>query len=272
MKDTSKELLIWRVVLSISSISLLFWLFYQNLVPTGILVLEHTKASAKSHISDLHPEKRVVDIGRDGNNQRFFVDPVYFDAKVPREFDTVTVDLTWQNQSQPILELGARNVRGVWSFVLKPLQSRIIDTIDWPCQRYDKVIFCQRENTYQNLSSLISNPPKEKVLVYHYVLPEQVEHSVMNVATDISQYNYLVATYTPPTSLGEEWYTKQVEYSWKDFALHINEISFLISAPQLHKGSGQIVLKDLSITLKRNPLDWQGFWEYVRNQVKRLKN
>jgi hypothetical protein len=271
MKETRQILLIWRGILILVSVLLLVWLFWQNMVPTGILVLEYKKGSATSPISDLHPDKRLIDLEEDGDDQRFFVDPVYFDAKVPREFDTVTVDLTWQNQSQPIIELGARKIRGAWGFVLKPLQNKIIDDLDWPCQRYDEVIFCQRTESYTNLSSLLTQPPAEKVLSYNYVLPENVAHDVMNVNTDIADYNYLVATYQAPESLGGDWHHKRVQYNWQDFALHINEISFLISAPELHKGHGQIVLGDTSIILKRNPLDWQGFWEYVGSQFKRLE-
>ncbi len=164
MKETRQILLIWRGILILVSVLLLVWLFWQNMVPTGILVLEYKKGSATSPISDLHPDKRLIDLEEDGDDQRFFVDPVYFDAKVPREFDTVTVDLTWQNQSQPIIELGARKIRGAWGFVLKPLHNKIIDDVDWPCQRYDEVIFCQRTESYTNLSSLLTQPPAEKVL------------------------------------------------------------------------------------------------------------
>jgi|TARA_B100001971_G_scaffold205717_1_gene223564 hypothetical protein len=270
MKETS-IIYIWRAILAIVSIAILAWLFYQNLVPTGVLVLEHKKASPVSPITDLHPEKRIIELDEDGDNQRFYVDPVYFDAKVPREFDSVTVDITWQNQSQPILELGARKVRGAWGFVLKPMQNKIIDNLDWPCQRYDGVIFCQRQEIYTNLSSLFASPPDERILVYNYVMPEDVSHDIMNVNSDIAEYNYLIATYTSPELLGDDWYRTSIKYDWFDFALYINEISFLVSAPELHKGHGQIVLGDISITLKRDPLDFEGFVEYVKNQLRRLK-
>jgi len=288
-----QENIIWisRTILIILSIALLVWLFWQNLVPTGILVLEYKKANPVSPITDLHPEKRVIDLEEDGLNQRFYVDPVYFDAKVPREFDTVTVEMVWQNQSQPILELGARKIRGAWGFVLKPLQNRIIDDVlassekptppptpprrggdgsSWSCQKYDAVIFCQKKEKYSNLSSFFSNP-EGKILSYNYVMPENIESDKMNVNSDINEYDYIVATYKSPESLGDNWYRNSVTYDWEDFAVYINEISFLISAPELDKGHGQIVLGDISITLKRDPLDWEGFWEYVRNQLRRLK-
>jgi len=289
MKETS---IIWisRFVLVLLSIALLVWLFWQNMVPTGILVLEYKKASPASPITDLHPEKRVIELDEKDDVQRFYIDPVYFDAKVPRAFDEVVVDMKFQNQSQPILELGARKVRGAWGFVLKPLQNKIIDDVlasskrpplnpplstggegvSWACQRYDKVIFCQREEVYANLSSFFANP-SGRVLSYNYVMPEDVSHDIMNVNTDVSNYNYLVATYEPPEALGDDWYRKSVAYDWREFALYINEISFLISAPELHKGHGQIVVGDINITLKRDPLDMDGFVEYINNQLRRLK-
>jgi hypothetical protein len=270
MKETS-IIWIWRGFLATISIAILIWLFWQNLVPTGILVLNYSKGSAVSPITDLHPEKRIIELSQDDDNQRFYVDPVYFDAKVPREFDTVTVDVKWQNQSQPILELGARKVRGAWGFVLKPLQNKIIDQLDWPCQRYDSVIFCQREKKYENLSSFFSNP-QEGVLSYNYVMPENIKHDVMNVNSNPDEYDYIVATYESPKELEDNWYQKSIVYDWQDFALYINEISFLISAPELHKGHGQILVGDIIITLKRDPLDFEGFIEYGKNQLRRLKN
>ncbi|OJI06314.1 hypothetical protein BK004_04075 [bacterium CG10_46_32] len=272
MKDTRNILYVARSFLWGGSVLFLAWLFFQNLVPTGEFVLQYKKGSAISPITDLHPEQRVIDLDDDGpNSQRFYVDPVYFDAKVPREFDTVTVDITFQNQAQPILELGARRLRGSWGFVMKPLQNTIIDNLDWPCQRYDGVLFCQKQERYTNLSALLVKPPSEPILTYHYALPENIQWDVMNVNTDTSEYNYLVATYTPPESLGDDWYRTSVPFVWSDFELYINEISFLVSAPELNKGHGDIVLKDITILLKRDPLDWNGFVEYIKNQLKRLK-
>jgi len=270
MKETS-TIWIWRGFLAGFSIALLAWIFFQNMVPTGILVLKYKKANPISPITDLHPEKRIIELDEGGENQRFYIDPVYFDAKVPREFDTVTIQMAWQNQSQPILELGARKVRGAWGFVLKPLQNKIIDQLDWPCQRYDGVIFCQKEKKYTNLSSFFSKP-EGRVLSYNYVIPENLEHDMMNVNSNTEDYDYIIATYESPESLGNDWYQKSVVYDWQDFALYINEISFLISAPELHKGHGQILVGDIEITLKRDPLDMEGFWEYIKNQLRRLKN
>lgn len=119
-----------RIILWLGAALFLAWLFYQNLVPTGILVLQHRKGSPASLISDLHPFKRVIET--QDSNQTFYVDPVYFDAKIPREFKKVKVSLAWQNKAQPILELGARKTRGEFGFELRALQNKIIDSINTP--------------------------------------------------------------------------------------------------------------------------------------------
>ncbi|MDP3995222.1 MAG: hypothetical protein Q8P78_01240 [bacterium] len=258
-----------RIALWGGSVALLGWLFLQNLVPTGEFVLEYKKGSGVSKISDLHQDKRVIDA--DGGNQSFYIDQVYFDARVPREFDTVAVDMAFQNKAQPILELGARKLRGSWGFVMKPLQNKIIDELDWPCQRYDEVLFCQRSEQYENLSEFLARPPASSIITYRYALPEGINHDVMNVNTNMDAYDFLAATYAVPESLGDDWHRKTVLYNWEDFAVHINEISFLLSAPELNRGRGQIVLGDITITLKRDPLDWDGFVSYVANQFNRLK-
>jgi len=273
MDETRNNLLLWswRCALWGAICALLLWLFWMNLVPSGELDLSYRAGDPASPVSEFHPEQRLIDLPEDGDAQRLYIDPVYFDVKVPREFDTVTATLRWRNESQPIIELGARSVRGAWGFVMKPLQNKIIDGLQWPCTRYDRVLFCQKEVRYANLTSFFSNPPESGVVSYHYVLPETITNDVMNVNTDVNDYDFLIATYVPPVDLGDGLYEQPVTYDWRQFALHINEISFILSAPQLNQGHGQIVVEDVSVLLHRDPLDWDGFWSYVKNQLKRLK-
>lgn len=272
-KSKFQTIYIWRAIFCLASIALLAWLFWQNLVPTGVLILEHRKVSPASPISDLHPQTRVIDLKDDGSSQRFFGDPVYFDVKVPRQFDKVVVDISWQNQAQPILELGARKIRGEFAFVLKPLQNKIIEGEEvktWSCERYGEIIFCQKKKKYQRLSDFFAQPAG-RVVTYHYTPSERVKYDIMNVNTRINDFDYLIANYEPPESLGSGWYRRRVVYDWQDFALHINQISFIVSAPKLQEGHGQIVVGDIKVTLQRPPLDWPGFVEYMKNQVRRLK-
>jgi len=271
VNNEKKIIYIWRAILWMAALLTLFWLFWINLVPTGKMILSYQSSSPTSPVSALHPEERVIDLPEDGGSQRFFIDPVYFDVKAPREFDTVTATMTWKNQTQPILELGAHSVRGAWGFVMKPLQNRIIDNLDWGCDQYDDVLFCQKERRYTSLSAFFANPPSSGVVSYHYVLPETVPHDVMNVRTDMQDYAYLIATYTSPAGLGNGSYRRSVQFDWSNFAIHINELSFIISAPELNQGHGQIVIDGIDVELKRDPLDWEGFAEYIKNQARRLK-
>lgn len=282
MKEV-KIIWLWRAILCLAAITFLAWLFYQNLVPTGILVLQNKKGDPASLISDLHPANRIIET--QDNNQTFYVDPVYFDAKVPRAFDKVMVDIAWQNQAQPILELGARQVRGEFGFVLRALQNKIIDDIatpppspsserrgfpDWSCERTGETLFCQKNKKYDNLESYLTNPVG-KLLVYRYKPEAVIKYDAMSIETKLDGYDYLITTYAAPESLGDDWYQRRVEYDWKDFALHINKISFILSAPRLNQGHGDITVGDIRVTLEREPLDWEGFKEYVKNQGRRFK-
>lgn len=267
MKEV-KIIYAWRATLYLAGILFLAWLFYQNLVPTGILVLQNKKGSPASLISDLHPANRIIET-RD-SNQTFYVDPVYFDAKVPRAFEKVMVDISWQNQAQPILELGARKARGEFGFVLKPLQNKVIDDLDWSCEREDELLFCQKVKKYASLNKFFAQPAG-KLVVYHFKPDVDIKYDVMNVETQIDRYDYFITDYTAPEALGNDWYRRRITYQWRDFALHINKISFMLSAPQLNQGHGQITVGDISVVLEREPLDWPGFVEYVKNQLRRLK-
>ncbi len=277
-------ILIWRAILVVASIGILSWVFFQNLVPSGEIVLTHKKDSASSLISNLHPKQRVFSTQREPDVQRFFIDPVYFDAKVPREFDTVSVEIIWQNDLHPIMEIGSRKVRGAWGFVVKPLENKIIDSVifdsnlselslekSWHCGYNGEVLFCQRKEPYKNLSEFFASPPEQKVISYNYNLPNEIAHDSMNVYSDISEYDYLIASYSLPEDLGDGWKKRKVVFGWNDFALYINEISFMISAPDLDKIGGQIGINGISIILKRDPLDWDGFIQYSKNQLRRLK-
>ncbi|MEK7125701.1 MAG: hypothetical protein AAB880_02175 [Patescibacteria group bacterium] len=257
-----------RIILWLGAVLFLAWLFYQNLVPTGVLVLQNKKGDPASLISDLHPEKRVIET--DDSNQTFYVDPVYFDAKVPREFKKVKVNLAWQNKAQPILELGANKARGTFGFELRALQNKIIDGLSWLCVRDGELLFCQKSKKYNNFEAYLKNP-SGKLLVYRYKPNVETKYDVMNVESDINKYDYLIANYTAPQALGDDWYQREVEYAWSDFEVYINEISFLLSAPQLNHGHGDIAIGDIRVTLEREPLDWPGFVDYVKNQLRRLR-
>lgn len=273
-----------RIILWLGAVLFLAWLFYQNLVPTGVLVLQNKKGDPASLISDLHPEKRVIETN--GRNQTFYVDPVYFDAKVPREFKKVKVNLTWQNKAQPILELGANKARNTFGFELRALQNKIIDNLiqpppnpllstgggtqSWVCNENQGLIFCQKNKKYNSFEVYLKNPGG-KLLVYRYKPAGDFKYDVMNVESDINKYDYLISNYTPPQSLGDNWYSREVEYNWSDFDVYINEISFLLSAPKLNQGHGDITVGDIKVTLEREPLDWPGFVDYVKNQLRRLK-
>jgi len=259
-----------RAFLLFFGFALILWIFFANLVPSGKIVLVHKKGDPGSKISDLHPDSRVIYLEEDGSYQRFFSDPVYFDAKVPRDFDKVVVEIIWQNQYQPILELGSRKTRDAWGFVLKPLENKILDNISWPCERYGDVLFCQKIKKYENLGDFLAQEIS-KTAYYNYEIPNCESCEKINEDTDLSDYDYVIASYVSPEDVGFGRKKKKIEFDWKDFDLYINEISFLISAPGIERGRGQVVLEEINITLNRDPLDFDGFVEYVKANLRRLK-
>ena len=152
--------------------------------------------------------------------------------------------------------------------MLKPLQNKIIDKLTWSCERYDQILFCQKQKNFPSLADFLSKPPPSRVLTYHYDL-EKADKLGADTKTD--DYDYLLSSYVPPTDLGNNWFEREVEFNWSDFEVHINEISFLLSAPELNQGGGQVVVGDIVATLRRPPLDWQGFVEYLKEQGRRIK-
>ncbi len=122
---------IYRIFLMLIVLLLGIWLISKNLVMAGELILEKDFCSSSRLISDFYPENRVGLIEREGDAecfQRIFIEPAYFKLKIPRTFNKVKIEITYQNPNHPILQLALMQKRINpldWNFQLKPLENPI---------------------------------------------------------------------------------------------------------------------------------------------------
>lgn len=112
------------------------WLFEQYFALDGTLVIpysftrENTRAPqliTEFGPSDrlLRPEKRLLD---GVSYRRLHAEPVYFRVTMPRLYERVRVDLTYENRAQPLFEIGlARGDKEQFSFDFRSLQNTFID-------------------------------------------------------------------------------------------------------------------------------------------------
>ncbi|MDO9579720.1 MAG: hypothetical protein Q7J06_04005 [Bacteroidales bacterium] len=120
---------IYRFFLILIVLLLGSWLISKNLVMDGELVVEKDFCFPSRLISDFYPENRVGSIERqegEGCFQRIFIEPAYFKLKIPRTFNKVKVEITYQNPDHPVLQLALMQKRVNpldWNFQLRPIES-----------------------------------------------------------------------------------------------------------------------------------------------------
>lgn len=113
-----------RLIFGAIFLILLSWLFFQNLVVRGELTAVRDFCFPTRLISGLYPEDRVGSLERKGENcwQRIFVEPVYFELRVPRTFSEIELEIVYQNPQHSILQLGLMKKKDNpldWDFQLK---------------------------------------------------------------------------------------------------------------------------------------------------------
>lgn len=148
------------------------WLATQEIVPSGTFVVRHTVGEASPFIDELLPDARVDEHGVITD------DPVFFFVHPHRHFDAVEAEVWFQNETVPIVELGALGNVEAQAYDLHPLQNRVIDTLGWERIEDDGMVLLQREPAYASVDAFLSDPPPvSEVATYHasltepYVLP-----------------------------------------------------------------------------------------------------
>lgn len=119
---------VYRISLILCVIVLGIWLIYKNLVMSGELIVEKDFCSSSYLVSNLYPKNRVGLVERYGEIecfQKIFIEPAYFKLKIPRTFDRVKVEITYQNPNHPILQLALiqKRINPLdWNFQLRSLE------------------------------------------------------------------------------------------------------------------------------------------------------
>lgn len=159
-----KELLIFRAVLILLAVSIIGFLFYLNLVPSGRYFVWSDFKAANPAVSVLYPESRVkpaVD-GWTVNEE-----PVYFDVRLPRKFDAARVKIYFDNLKTDVLELGIEGTPGAKNFTFAPLKNKFLDTLAWPRLSAGALILYQRDNLYGRLDDFFRHlPPPNQIAAY----------------------------------------------------------------------------------------------------------
>lgn len=129
------------------------WLFLKDLTPGGVLTIRHSVTDASPFIDRLLPDTRAI------NGEVIVDEPVYAAVHLPGEFETVTVDLFYENVSQPIVQVGFLASEDPLQYVLEPLQNLLIDRSEWSRIEQDGLVLLQRYKVFESIDAFLVDPP-----------------------------------------------------------------------------------------------------------------
>jgi len=172
------EILLWAVKgVTLGLTLLLFlWIFNKYFSPLGKLTVVYDFKDDSEYISHLEPWQRLLPPEELNGDwvQSIKDDLVYFDVKSPRWFQKANVEITFQNQDQPIIEIGARVKGNEKGYFDKSLQNKLIDNLTWSKITEGEVSLYQKEEKYDSINDFLINFPDNEIIgEYFYRLPEK---------------------------------------------------------------------------------------------------
>jgi hypothetical protein len=155
--------------------SVIVWLAYENLSPSGVYKVVWKPNVSSAKIGPLVPESRIsgVETASDETPYRTIMsEPVNFDVKVPRSFDTVEVGVKY-NGNAKIFEIGGLASRQTWTNIMQPAENTIIDNLKWTRVAANGLTLYERKPDFATIEDFVSKMPRIGVATYRaYGYPE----------------------------------------------------------------------------------------------------
>ncbi|PJA47510.1 hypothetical protein CO172_00990, partial [Candidatus Uhrbacteria bacterium CG_4_9_14_3_um_filter_36_7] len=101
--------------------------------------------------------------------QQITGDPTYFFIHPHRSFKTVDVEVWFQNQKTPLLELGALANEKTGAYNLHPLENLFIDESNWNRIEENGLVLLQRHKNFSSINEFLMHvPARDTIATYHY--------------------------------------------------------------------------------------------------------
>ncbi|MBU1037214.1 hypothetical protein KKF32_04255 [Patescibacteria group bacterium] len=151
---------ITRVIIIIAPVLLLFWLVQKDLVKNGRLEFIYDFSEDSPTITNLFPANRLSQINKivktNSYWQQLEKEPVYFETRLPQTFATAIVEVTYKNDTQPLIQLGLETMgENEWNYDFKPLENQLLDNLDWYKIEGEQGSLWQREKTFLALDQFL---------------------------------------------------------------------------------------------------------------------
>lgn len=261
-----------KFILPLGLIVLVLLLFVKDLDVDGKRIIVHAAGQKSLLVEGPEPENRVAGIQFE-SGEKFWVvtiDPVYFKLTLPRRYNEITAEITFQAPGVSLVQFGGLVSERGWNFYWQGLKNDIFEKIDWPCLvDLDRGWYlCQRVKNYQSIDDFLLAPPRgKKILNYNFPLPEAfstLSVTGFNKQTDYKNFDYFIAKYYPP-QLSGQWLRKKVNFPLEILYKQGNMVQFALSAPGIDKENKIVKIKEIKFILKKDPITWKNFLPKIIN-------
>lgn len=174
MKDV-----ILKAMLLFSPFVLVGWLLWRDADPDGVRTLSYTVGDSSPYVNSLLPGERVreVEEGDRGAYQTVVDEPVYFSVEAPgEEYTDVRVELHFDPQDQPIVELGGLADLRAYAFDFRPMSNAILEELDWTKETLSSdgvmTTLFARDEIKATIDDFLSHPPeRSSIATYRATFP-----------------------------------------------------------------------------------------------------
>lgn len=172
-------------------ISLVWYIILANFSPLG-LVENYRSGKGQNDISTLGPANRVkkliinnVDVSQQTE------DLIYFTTKMPFQFDTATISMTYQNEyPDQEIYIGYQDQEG-WHYNQQLFDSPILTSLGWMKVGSDPVLL-QQSKRYKSIGEFLKNPPRDEIIGLYNIEREELNNSTIQLPSYQPQQNTTV--------------------------------------------------------------------------------
>ena len=165
-------LIFFRLFLVGLLVLLFLFLADTNLAIDGTLEIRKAVNKTSPYVSRLLPDERTGELYRDSEGvwrEPVIADPTYFTLTAPRNFERVDLELVFDPEDIPVVEVGLLMNADSEQYHLKPVYHRLLEELDWPQVREGDVVLYDRLGRYETLADfLVDPPPLSEIASYHY--------------------------------------------------------------------------------------------------------
>jgi hypothetical protein len=150
-------------------------LLWIDIAPSGVREAVLEMGGYSPFIDRLLPDDRVSDLEVDENGDALISilsEPTYFSVHKPAtDFQEIEVELLYQSEGQPLIEVGPRVDIVADAFEVAPLASELIESLDWQVIEEDGMRLFARNHDVTSISRFLDElPARSEIAVLGYEL------------------------------------------------------------------------------------------------------